>query len=251
MFVSGLSVSEFVLLPGLTSLGVVSGSIVYSTQEIEMPESSKTMKAQASAQTRVLCAAYDRMRGQAERLGASGVIDVRVGKREVDRDLWEFTAQGTAVQHSGPKPGGAPFACTFKGQDYYALTHAGYYPVGVALGVCVYYQKFHQRVQQKIAGSGKGANKGQNSERSDFTRGLYTARRSAMTALEAEAAALGAVGVIGITVTAKRTLNQQSGTSQGMMIEFVALGTAIIRAATPGSVPGTVTIDYGLPLANK
>jgi len=101
----------------------------------------------------------------------------------------------------------------------------------------VYYQQYHQRVQQEIAGSG------QNVERSDFTRGLYTARRSALAALEAEAAARGAGGVLGIIVETKRTLNRQGRTSQGMMIEFTAIGTAVV--ALGGELPA---IEHTMPL---
>ena len=239
MFVSRLSVNEFVLAPNLTVLGVVAGSIAYHTREDECPESSRAMKGMTRDRTQVLRAAYDRLAQQAKRLGASGVIGIRITHREIAEDVWEHSVQGTAVGGSASGASSRPFTCTLTGQEYFALTTAGYRPVGVALGVCVYYQKFHQRVQQEITSSG------QNVERSDFTRGLYTARRNALTALEAEAAALGADGVLGISVETKRTLNQKSRTSQGMMIEFTALGTAVVAYGSD-----TLAIDYTLPLTD-
>lgn len=237
MFVSRLSVNEFVLAPRLTVLGVVGGSVVYHAREGECPESSRVMKGMTRDRTFVLRAAYDRLEKQAHRLGASGVIGIRITHREIALDVWEHSVQGTAVGGCASGTGGRPFTCTLTGQEYWALTAGGYRPVGVALGVCVYYQKFHQKVQQQIVGSG------QNVERSDFTRGIYTARRNALIALEAEAAALGAAGVLGISVTTKRTLNRKGRTSQGMMIEFTALGTAV--AASGSDVPA---IDYALSL---
>lgn len=237
MFISRLSVSEFVLNPHLTVLGVVAGTVVYQAREDECPESSRPMKPMTRARTRVLQAAYDKLEKQAHRLGASGVIGIHTTHNALTEDLREHTVLGTAVGGCAPGASGRPFTCTLSGQDYFALTAAGYRPVGVALGVCVYYQQYHQRVQHAIAGSG------QNVERSDFTRGLYTARRNALSALEAQAAALGAVGVLGITVETRRTLNRQGQASQGMMIEFTAIGTAVV--ASGGDLP---PIGYAMPL---
>jgi len=238
LFISRLSVSEFVLNPQLTVLGVVAGTVVYHPREDECPAASRPMKGMTRARTQILQAAYDRLEKQAHRLGASGVIGIHATHNALTEDLREHTVLGTAVGGCASGAGDRPFTCTLSGQDYFALTAAGYRPVGVALGVCVYYQQYHQRVQQEIAGSG------QNVERSDFTRGLYTARRSALAALEAQAVALGAAGVLGITVETKRTLNRQGQTSQGMMIEFTAIGTAVV--ALGGAVPA---IMYAMPLA--
>ena len=237
MFVSRLSVNEFVLAPHLTVLGVAAGSVVYALPEQECPESSRAMKGMTRNRTQVLRAAHDRLEKQAARQGAAGVVGIRITHREVAENLWEYSVQGTAVGGCAAGMGGRPFTCTLNGQDYFALTAAGYRPVGVALGVCVYYQRFHQRVQQEIAGSG------QNVERNDFTRGLYTARHNALLALGAEATALGAAGVLGISVEAKRTLDRKGRTSQGMMIEFTALGTAAVVSGSH-----TPPVDYSLPL---
>lgn len=238
MFVSRLSVSEFVLNPQLTVLGVVAGTVVYQPREDECPAASRPMKGMTRARTQILQDAYDKLEKQARRLGAAGVIGINTTHNELTEDLREHTVLGTAVGGCASGPDRKPFTCTLSGQDYFALTAAGYRPVGVALGVCVYYQQYHQRVQQEIASSG------QNVERSDFTRGLYTARRSALAALEAQAVTLGADGVLGITVETKRTLNRLGRTSQGMMIEFTAVGTAVI--ASGGELPA---IEYAMPLA--
>lgn len=226
MFVSRLSVSEFALHPELTILGTVSGSIAYLAGEEEPPEVSRVLKGLTRKRTDLIRTAYARMEEQAVRLNASGVIALHETRREVAPKIWEHSVQGTAVQTGAVRAKGErPFLTTFSGQDYFALTAAGCRPVGIALGVCVYYQKFHQRVQQKISDTK------QNVERSDFTRGLYTARHHAMTALEAEAAALNAAGVLGITVTTERTLREVGRVNVGMTIEFTALGTAVVPVA--------------------
>ena len=157
-------------------------------------------------------------------MGAAGIIDCCRTEQEVAPNVWELTVQGTAISCAPLMTSAEPFACTFSGQDYFLLAASGWQPLGVAFGVSIYYQGLHKRVQQK-------ASSGWNTERSDFTRGLYAARRDAILALEEKAAALGAAGIVGINVTAKRTLNREFGMSQGMMIEFTAIGTAITTIA--------------------
>jgi uncharacterized protein YbjQ (UPF0145 family) len=237
VFVTRLSVNEFVLVPTLTMLGAASGSIAHHPQEQEYPDSSQIMKGITREKVQVFRAAFDRLEEQAQRVGASGVIGIRQTHREIDPDIWEYTVQGTAVGGCPPALSGRPFTCTLTGQEYFALTAAGYRPVGVAFGACVYYQKFHQRVQQKISADR------QNVERTDFTRGIYTARRNALSALEAEAARLNAEGVLGIQMTTKRILNRQGQTSLGMRIELMAFGTAVVASDIH-----TPDIDYAVPL---
>lgn len=240
MFASRLSVNEFVLHPELTMLGTVSGSIAYHAgEDEEPPEVSRVLKGLSRKRTDLIRTAYARMEAQAITLKASGVIGLHETRREIAPEVWEHSVQGTAVQTGAAKAKGErPFLTTFTGQDYVALTAAGYRPVGIALGVCVYYQKFHQRVQQKISDTK------QNAERSDFIRGLYAARRNALTALEAEATALNAAGVLDITVTTERTLREVGRVNVGTTIEFTALGTAVIEIGSD-----VLTIEHAMPLA--
>ena len=241
MFVSRLSVSEFVLHPEMIILGTVSGSVAYLAGEEEPPEVSRVLKGLTRKRTDLIRTAYARMEAQAAQINASGVLGLHETRREIAPDVWELSMQGTAVQTGLARvKGERPFLTTFSGQDYFALTTAGYRPVGIALGVCVYYQKFHQRVQQQITDAN------QNVERSDFTRGLYAARRTALTALEAEAAALNAAGVLGITVTTKRTLREVGRATVGMTIEFTALGTAVIPVAEEITAEKTPIITHSL-----
>ena len=237
MFVSGLSVSEFVLFPHLSVLGIVKASIVYHTRERDCPSTTRKMKVLTRSRTRLLQTVYDRMHAEAQKMGAAGIIDCCRTEQEVTPNVWELTVLGTAIRCAPLMTGVKPFACTFSGQDYFLLTASGGQPLGVAFGVSIYYQGLHKRVQQR-------ASSGWNTERSDFTRGLYAARRDAMLALEGKAAALGAAGIVGINVTAKRTVNRRYGTSQGMMIEFTAVGTAITAVADSPAI----SIAAGVPL---
>ncbi len=227
MFVSLLSVSEFVLSSELEMLGVAAGSIVYSSEEDGCPEPSRTMKGMTRKKTQTLRSAYERLEAQAQRLGAAGVVGVRVTHRQLEQHLWEYTAQGTAVKRCGTPPGNRPFTCTLSVQEYSALARAGYRPLGVAFGVHVYFQKFHERVRDKIHSNSVMKAGGQNAERSDYTRGIYVARKHAMTALEAEAVSVQAEGVLGITASIERRLEFDGRTSRGMLTKFTVAGTAV------------------------
>src|SRR4029077_21268111 len=96
-----------------------------------------------------------RMRAQATELGAEGVVDVRL---EVEHHLWRGSRQvakcvavGTGVVsdrnharkslRSPPSlklQNGAPFDSDLSGGDFVTLLTAGYRPITVAMGNCVY-----------------------------------------------------------------------------------------------------------------
>ncbi len=185
------------------------------------------MKSATRKKTQILRTAYNGLEAQAQRLGAAGVVGVRVTHRQLEERLWGYTAQGTAVKGYGTSPGNRPFTCTLSVQEYSALARAGYRPLGVSFGVHVYFQKFHERVRTKIYSKSVRNADGQNAERSDYTRGVYVARKHAMTALEAEAVSMQADGVLGITASIERRLEFAGRTSRGRLIEFTATGTAV------------------------
>lgn len=138
LFVSLLSVSEFVLGADLTNLGAVSSSSIYRKQEDEYPDRSQEMKGLTRKQVQIIRAAHDHIKDKVKKMGGSGVIGIQIIHREIAEDIWEHTVQGTAIRGSGAESGDNPFTCTLTGQDYFLLTNAGYKPVGIALGVSVY-----------------------------------------------------------------------------------------------------------------
>ncbi len=69
------------------------------------------------------------------------------------------------------------------GQDFWTLLHAGYRPVGMVMGNCVYYVAPQQ--------PGWGGYQ-QNMELTGPTQAFYDARELAMERMQAEAEALGA-----------------------------------------------------------
>ena len=182
-FTSDLSVNEFLLVKqaGFDPLGLVLGTSIYhiglqlrrwgQNQELDV-------LTQAMYHAREL--AMTRMEEEADQLGADGVVGVRldVGRHEWGGDLAEFIAIGTAVkQREGElrrAPSGRPFTSDLSGQDFWTLLSAGYRPVGLVLGNCVYHV-----ADQNVAGWVSRI--GRNVEMPNYTQALYDAREPAMT----------------------------------------------------------------------
>ncbi len=152
------------------------------------------------------------------------------------RNVAEFLAIGTAVKHrdgeSFKNKRGKPFQSDLSGQEFWMLIKAGYRPVGFVMGNCVYY----------VPPGLLQAPATQNCELSAYTHALYDARELAIERLQAEAEALGAVGVVDVTVSeqshAWRTnfVNIGNGALQtGEMIELFVIGTAVVPM--PGADP--------------
>jgi uncharacterized protein YbjQ (UPF0145 family) len=232
-FTSDLSVNEFLLVKqaGFDPLGLVVGSSIYHigfqagqwTQNQEMD-----VLTQAMYHAREL--AMTRMEEEADQLGADGVVGVRldVSRYEWGGDLAEFIAIGTAVRHREGKlhrsPNGRPFTSDLTGQDFWTLLSAGYRPVGMVMGTCVYH----------VAHQGLGGwfrRIGRNTEMPNYTQALYDARELAMERMQAEAEALQAEGIVGVQ------LHEGSHGWSSHVIEYFAVGTAIVPTSDDHAIP--------------
>jgi uncharacterized protein YbjQ (UPF0145 family) len=227
IFTSDLTVNEFLLVreAGFRPLGLVLGSSIYHVG-LQIGRWNKnqelTVLSQAMYHAREL--AMSRMEVEAKTLGADGVVGVRldVELKEFGADIAEFIAIGTAVE---PDAGGGgvtnwrnnkdlPFTSDLSGQDFWTLIRAGYAPLGMVMGSCVYHIA-HQRLGSVIG------NIGRNVEIEQFTQALYDARELAMSRMQAEAESLHAEGIVGVQ------LRQHSHTWGGHTTEFFAIGTAV------------------------
>jgi uncharacterized protein YbjQ (UPF0145 family) len=227
-FTSDLSVNEFLLVKeaGFEPLGLVLGSSIYHigfqqamwNQSVEM-----TVLTQAMYHAREL--AMTRMEEEADQLGADGIVGVRltIGRYDWGADLAEFIAVGTAVKHRGGElhraPGGRPFTSDLSGQDFSTLLRAGYRPVGLVMGNCVY----HVGRQGMMASLRQV---GRNVEMTNFTQALYEARELAMGRMQAEADAVQGGGLVGVQ------LKQASHGWGSHVIEFFAVATAVVPTRT-------------------
>jgi uncharacterized protein YbjQ (UPF0145 family) len=227
IFTSDLSVNEFLLVreAGFKPIGLVLGSSIYHVG-IQIGRWGKNQEletlSQAMYHAREL--AMTRMEAEAAALGADGIVGVRltVEAREFGNDVAEFIAIGTAVKADNPPPGGGgwrnnkdqPFTSDLSGQDFWTLIRAGYAPLGMVMGTCVYHIA-HQKMGAVFSNLGK------NVEIEQFTQALYDARELAMARMQAEAESLHAEGVVGVQLNAH---NHRWG---GHTTEFFSIGTAV------------------------
>ena len=223
LFTSDLSVNEFLLVKeaGFDPVGLVLGSSIYHIG-FQMGRWNKNQEldvlTQAMYRARELAMA--RMEEEANALGADGVIGVRleVSRHEWGADVAEFMAIGTAVvAQSGQShrtSAGKPFTSDLSGQDFWTLLRAGYRPLALVMGNCVYHIA-HQGVLQALSQIG------QNQEMTNYTQGIYDSRELAMERMQAEAVAVQAEGIVGAQI-------QESNHGWGShVIEYFAIGTAV------------------------
>ena len=245
-FSSDLSVDEFLLVEqaGFEALGLVLGSSIY---HVGFQWQKWSVSQELPVLTRAMYDARElamtRMEEEADLLGADGVVGVRLVFKQyaMDEGVLEFQAIGTAIRHrerhgSLRTKDNRPFTSDLSGQDLWKLIRAGYRPVSLSMGACVYHiahLSFMQALKQV----------GRNQEMTIYTEATYAARELALERMQAEAVQRGGVGVVGARV-------DESNWGWGAnAIEFFAVGTAVapIDGATqrPGldSVQQVVTFD--------
>ena len=226
LFTSDLSVNEFLLVreAGFRPLGLVLGSSIYHVGfQMRRWGQNQELDTLSQAMYHARELAMTRMEAEAAVLGGDGIVGVRLAIefKEFGNDLAEFLAVGTAVKADQTAPHGTwrnvkgqPFTSDLSGQDFWTLIQAGYAPLGMVMGSCVYH----------IAHRGFGqafSNIGQNVEVPQFTEALYDARELAMSRMQAEAEQLRADGIVAVQLL---SLPHRWG---GHTTEFFAIGTAV------------------------
>jgi uncharacterized protein YbjQ (UPF0145 family) len=224
LFTSDLSVNEFLLVKqaGFDPLGLVIGSSIYHIgyQRANWNQNQEMgVLTQAMYHAREL--AMTRMEEEADQLGGDGIVGVRleVTRYEWGENLAEFVAIGTAVKNRAGEvhrtSDGRPFTSDLSGQDFWTLLSAGYRPVGMVMGNCVYHVA-HQSLGTFFK------QMGQNQEMANFTQALYDARELAMERMQAEAEEAKAEGIVGVQI------QEKSHGWGSHIIEFFSVGTAVV-----------------------
>jgi uncharacterized protein YbjQ (UPF0145 family) len=224
LFTSDLSVNEFLLVreAGFRPLGLVLGSSIYHVG-LQVGRWSKNMELEqlSGALYHARELAMTRMEAEADQLGADGIVGVRltVEFREFGNDIAEFIAIGTAVKADDTSVNwrnnkNQPFTSDLSGQDFWTLIQAGYAPLGMVMGTCVYHVA-HRRLGAVLSSMG------QNVEIPEFTQALYDARELAMARMQAEGQQLQAEGIVGVA------LDQLHHRWGGHTMEFFSIGTAV------------------------
>ncbi len=104
---------------------------------------------------------------------------------------------------------GAIFTSDLSVNEFLLVKEAGFHPVGLVLGSSIY----HVGLQM--------GRWGKNQELTTLTQALYHARELAMSRMVAEAAALGADGIVGVRLDVEQ---KEFGAD---VTEFIAVGTAV------------------------
>jgi uncharacterized protein YbjQ (UPF0145 family) len=267
---SDLSVTEFLTLSrmGFLPHGLVVGSAIYDAGWSNLSGRTQEVTSLSQAMRGARNVAVKRMRDQANKLGAEGVVGVRL---LVEHHRWrgghqvaKIVALGTAVAYDAAHAAGdmknapslhlrdgRPFTSALSGQDFVTLLRAGYRPVSIAVGCCVY----------ELNGYGVWpyAQTGRNEEIAEYTQALFDAREVAMERMtydlfqdfglagahQAAGHPDAPVGVVGMKVA------EQAHAGVRNVIEYTAIGTAVAhlqegdprKAARPPAPAIVVPLD--------
>jgi uncharacterized protein YbjQ (UPF0145 family) len=105
------------------------------------------------------------------------------------------------------------FTSDFSVNEFLLVRKAGFEPIGLCVGSCIYHLGFQM------------ANWAKNQEMTTLSQAMYEARELAMARMRAEAKDMGADGIVGVRLTVKRM------EWDSKVLEFVAIGTGIVHAA--------------------
>jgi uncharacterized protein YbjQ (UPF0145 family) len=235
LFTSDLSVNEFLMIEqaGFEPLGFVMGSSFFHTgiQWTVAPFQNYELDVLTAALYNAREYAMARMQEEAFILGADGVVGVRleVGHHDWAAAMAEFTAIGTAIRARDEagrrfrKADGRPFTSDLSGQEFWTLLKTGCRPLELAMGNCVYHVG-HRGFRQALSQLGR------NVEMPNYTQALYDARELALERMQTEAESVNSHGIVGVK------LQQSNHGWDSHVIEFFAIGTAVIRESEPAAL---------------
>jgi len=247
IFTSTLTPSETVVArqTGLTAISQVMGSSIYHVGFGLASYAGGEMAVLQHAYEHARSLALSRMQQEAALLGANLVLDVKFHGRgfEWSSDLIEFNAVGTAVRVQGMAPSQTPILTLLEPDELWKLHHAGYWPVGIAIGNSFWYEP-----HADCFGEGSWYSQ----ELPTHTRAAQGARHNATERFRAFAHHLNAHGVVGVRVD-RHGHDHEYEVNDSQHISFrldlVVMGTAVVRrgdAATPPR-PGLVVDLRDLP----
>jgi|688.fasta_scaffold236542_2 uncharacterized protein YbjQ (UPF0145 family) len=237
-FTSDLSTREYLLCrqSGFKTLGQVMGTSFfnvsfwgfYNSRWNSTGELTNITHAQIEARR----LAVSRMQHEAQLLGASGIIGVRliIKSHDWSSRQTEFTAIGTAIKIPGYPDNQLPFTSALNGQDFWKLYQAGYQPLAMAFGVCSYYIYTDRQTQNIVASQFLGMNLAPNQEVSTYTQGFYQSRDLAMNRAQNHIYENGGDGLIGVEANyniedIEYELNNR--TYHDMLVHWTVTGTVI------------------------
>lgn len=237
-FTSELSVGAFALtrLDGVRPVCQVMGSSVYKVGWQSYPWTNWSSNSIAT-ELRQLTEAWNdararalaRLEQEAALAGCHAVVGVTFDSKRHDflSDEIEVVVHGTAVHL--PEGSDRVLLSDLSLPDYTLLRRAGYAPVGVVAASSVWYIVPSWQTQRLTTGWQRFQ---PNQELPDFTQGLYYAREMAIGRATSDAQALGAHGMVGVSVdehVGHREVEQNNRERVDLIVTFHVLGTAIVE----------------------
>jgi uncharacterized protein YbjQ (UPF0145 family) len=237
-FTSGLSVADFALtrLESIRPVCQVMGTSVYKVGWQNYPWSSGWGQDALTSELRPLTDAWNdarrralnRLAEEAAHARCHAVVDVTfVNRRHAFlSDEIEVVVLGTAVHLPEGPTGDAPVLTDLSLPDYVLLRRGGYAPVGVVASTSVFYVIPGRQTRSATTGWQFQANQ----ELADFTQGVYEAREQALGRATEQARALGAGGLVGMSIdhhVATREIERLGRDRRDLIVTFHVLGTAI------------------------
>ncbi|MCL8206579.1 MAG: heavy metal-binding domain-containing protein [Actinomycetia bacterium] len=189
--------------------------------------------------------AVERLRAEADRLGAHGVVAVTVTETRPDwgNGVIVFQLTGTAVVFEGQPRPPQLFLGNISATDAYRLFAAGYVPLTVVAASTAYY------IMTTASAAWTEASWA-NQEVTDLSRGIYAARDAVVVRMRQQAREVGADGVLGARwsmavdeVEVERPAVDTWGpygvtaTFTDHILHLTVVGTAIGRFAGAGAPP--------------
>jgi uncharacterized protein YbjQ (UPF0145 family) len=171
--------------------------------------------------------AIDRLREEADLLGAHGVVGVRYESHRLplatSAPVIEIRMVGTAIKRQGSPPLSEPFTSHLSGQQFAKLIDTGWVPGAMVVGVGAI-RSYGGCVVGDGPGSGVTMNQYASGEFRQRSDAIQNCRRFAVDRLESHATGYGE-RVVGVDVAAQF----HSSMEDTMLVENVMLGTAVRR----------------------
>jgi len=213
---SDLSIDAVLLLAsiGWESVELVSGISIQSIPRGAWLFGKGENHTVTTAHQQALHSAERQLRDQCRSAGGHGVVGVQFEmKTEHHHVMVELV--GTAIRpHGASETVDDPFTSDLTAKDFVLLSHSGWSPVGLCLGVSFVFVPWRGRqgVPRLLSTS---------FEMSNYTNALYNAREQAMERMQSLAIELGAAGIVGTTTREGPISFARHAMS------FVAIGTGV------------------------
>jgi uncharacterized protein YbjQ (UPF0145 family) len=238
-FTSELSVAGFALsrLDAVRPVCQVMGSSVYKVGWQNYPWGSSWGGDSVATELRALTDAWNdarsralsRLEQEAKLAGCHAVVGVTFEQNAHDffTDEIEIVVRGTAVQL--PENTERTVLSDLSLAEYTLLRRAGYAPVGIVAASSVWYVIPSWQTRRLTTGWQRYQ---PNQELTDFTQGLYYAREMALGRASSDASALGAHGLVGVSIdehVGRREVEQSNSRRLDLIVTFHVIGTAIVE----------------------